>query len=289
MESVFTGEVSVTDVSVRRLGLHDLRDCLLLAIDRQWLPEEAKWRLLFEVGEVYGIDDPAGGLAGTAVLTRYGRRLAAVSMVLVASRYGRMGLGRRLMLRALDEAGGATVFLTATRYGRGLYEKLGFEAVGTVARHIGHLRLTPADLTHAGIRPARQADLGAVIALDAHASGATRTHLITRLFTFAERLRVVERGGEIIGFGAAWRNVDSVVVGPVIAETTALARTLITGLVNGLYGPVRLDIDTRHAELAAWAESRGALRVDATALMVHGGPLPGARDHIFTPVMVALG
>ncbi|MEV7967064.1 GNAT family N-acetyltransferase [Sphaerisporangium sp. NPDC088356] len=289
MESVFAGRPGVTDVPVRRLGPGDVRDCLLLAIDRQWLPEEAKWRLLFEVGEVYGIDDPAGGLAGTTVLTRYGSGLAAISMVLVASRHGRMGLGRRLMLHALQQAGDATVFLTATQYGRGLYEKLGFETVGTVATHIGHLVPEPEDYKLDGVRPAHEGDLEAVLALDARASGAPRTRLITRLFTFAEQTRVVERGGAMVGFGAAWRRVDHVVAGPVVGESTAVAQALIAELVTGAHGQVRLDIDTRHAELTAWAVARGLTMAFDTALMVHGGPLPGDLDHLFTPVSLALG
>ncbi|MEU8266024.1 GNAT family N-acetyltransferase [Sphaerisporangium sp. NPDC049002] len=289
MESGFADRPGVTHVPVRRLGLDDLRDCLLLAIDRQWLPEEAKWRLLFEVGEVYGIDDPAGGLAGTTVLTRYGSDLAVISMVLVASRYGRMGLGRRLMLHALQQAGGATVFLTATRYGKGLYERLGFETVGTVVTHTGHLTLDPEDVKHEGVRPAHEGDLEAVIALDARASGAPRTRLVTRLFTFADQTRVVEHGGAIAGFGAAWRNLDSVAVGPVVGESTAVARALIAELVSGLHGPVRLDIDARHAELTAWTAGRGLTRAFDTALMVRGGPLPGDLDLLFAPAMLALG
>ncbi|RCG29503.1 GNAT family N-acetyltransferase [Sphaerisporangium album] len=284
-----TGRPSATDMPVRRLGLGDLRDCLLLAIDRQWLPEEAKWRLLFEVGEVYGIDDPCGGLAGTVVLARYGRDLGAVSMVLVATRYGRMGLGRRLMLHVLDRAGDATVFLSATEYGRGLYQKLGFRAVGEIVTHIGHLRPEPEDFKHDGLRPARDADLAAIRGLDAHASGAPRADLITRLSSIAEQTRVAERGGEVVGFGAAWRNVDNVVVGPVIADSTAMARGLIAGLASELHGPVRLDLGAGEAGLSGWAAARGMPPAFTTTLMTRGGPLPGARARIYAPVMLALG
>ncbi|GAA3822732.1 GNAT family N-acetyltransferase [Sphaerisporangium flaviroseum] len=289
MESISTDQVSLTEIPVRRLHLGDLRDCLLLAIDRQWLPEEAKWRLLFEIGEAYGIDDPAGGLAGTVVLARYGPGLAAVSMVLVASRYARMGLGRRLMLHALEQARGATVFLTATRYGRGLYEKVGFETVGTVVTHTGNLAPRLEDLKDTGVRLAHRDDLETIIALDAHATGAPRTRLITRLFTFAERFRVAERDNVVVGFGAAWRNVDGVVVGPVIADGTGVAQGLIAELADGVHGQVRLDLDSRHAELTSWAVARGVSPAFSTALMVHGGPLPGRHDRLFAPVMLALG
>ena len=95
------------------LTLDDLPDCLALAQDREWLPEDHKWRLLFAVGTVYGLRDEAGDLVGTTVLTRYGTELAAVSMVLVAARYGGQGLGRRLMTHALVGAWHAIVFIYA--------------------------------------------------------------------------------------------------------------------------------------------------------------------------------
>ena len=110
----------VTVPPIRRLGQADLPGCLALAADRQWAAEERKWSLLLRIGEVYGVDDPAGGLAGTVVLTRYGHRLAAVGMMLVASRHGRRGLGQALMTHAVRAAAGATVFLYATAQGRPL-------------------------------------------------------------------------------------------------------------------------------------------------------------------------
>ena len=69
---------------VRRLSLDDLPACLDLAADRDWPREEHKWRLLFEVGEVYGIVAPGEGVVGTTIVTRYDPG-AAISMVLVAA------------------------------------------------------------------------------------------------------------------------------------------------------------------------------------------------------------
>ncbi|MEO3813778.1 GNAT family N-acetyltransferase [Sphaerisporangium sp. B11E5] len=289
MVSTAVDEVSVTDLPVRRLGPGDLRACLMLAIDRRWLPEEAKWRLLFDVGEVYGVDDPAGGLAGTVVLTRYGPDLAAVSMVLVATRHGRRGLGRRLMLHVIDRAAGATLFLTATPYGRPVYERVGFTTVGEVVSYTGHLTAAPADGVLEGLRPARAADLPGVVRLDTRTSGAPRERLMERLPRFASRTRVVERGGQVTGFGAVWRNVENHVLGPILADGTPAAIALIAELSRGLHGPVRLDLDSRHTDLAAWASRRGLSPAFSTALMVHGGALPGDRHHLFAPVMVALG
>ena len=84
--SVRSASLRITDLPVRRLGPADLPACIALAADRGWPPEENKWGLMFAVSEAYGVDDPAGGLAGTVVLTRHGTGLAAVGMMMVASR-----------------------------------------------------------------------------------------------------------------------------------------------------------------------------------------------------------
>jgi GNAT superfamily N-acetyltransferase len=276
----------VTD-RIQRLTLDDLPDCLALAEDREWLPEERKWRLLFDVGAVYGLRDDASDLVGTAILTRYGSRLAAISMVLVAARYGGQGFGRQLMQHALAEAGEATVFLNATEHGRPLYEKLGFVSVGTTYMHVG--RFEPSEGA-AGSRPAVPGDLPEILRLDAEVNGADRGHLVERLPGFTEQLRVVEREGVVSGYAGAWRNVDNVLIGPVLAETVNDAETLIADIAATISEPVRLDLDDRYPQLREWATQHGVPARYSTAVMVHGArPFPGDRARWFIPVMQALG
>jgi hypothetical protein len=58
-------------VQITVLDPADVTDCCDLAQSRDWWREERKWRLLFDVGTVYGIR--AGGrLVGTTILTHYG-------------------------------------------------------------------------------------------------------------------------------------------------------------------------------------------------------------------------
>jgi GNAT superfamily N-acetyltransferase len=95
---------------IQPLAAGDLPGCLALARGRNWPPDERKWRLLFDLGTMYGVRDQAGELAGVVVLTRYGTRLAVIGMLLVAERHGGRGVGRALMTRALAEAGDAAVY-----------------------------------------------------------------------------------------------------------------------------------------------------------------------------------
>jgi GNAT superfamily N-acetyltransferase len=270
---------------IDRLTTDDLDGCLALAQDRDWPPERHKWRLLLDIGTVYGVRDGTGRVIATTVLTRYQGGLAAISMVLVARHHERQGLGRALMARAIAEAGGATIVLNATEYGRPLYERLGFVTVGRTFTHIGHFTGTA---EHAS-RPATPGDLDAIHRLDTEVNGADRKILIDRLPGFAAQVRAVEGHGGITGYGAAWPNHGSTVIGPVVAGSVADARALIADLAAGVEGPVRLDLDDRYPELHGWAVERGLELRTSTAVMAHGGPLPGDRRRWFVPMMQALG
>jgi len=79
------------------------------------------------------------------------------------------------------------------------------------------------------------------------------------------------------------------VIGPLVAADSAFARALITAVAAEENGPVRVDINAGHLELANWAAARGLIRCRSAAVMVHGGNLPGNRDKLFAPVSGATG
>ena len=290
-----------TDISfppIRRLGPGDLARCAALSVDRGWAPERAKWSLLLEASEVFGIDAPDGrGLAGSVTLTRWGADYAAVGMMLVAARYERRGLGRALMEHVLRAAGdGATVTLFATDMGRPLYEKLGFAAVGRNVSFVGRFRAPSGHDGH-GVRAATEADLPAILDLDRAAFGADRGHILTRLPAFADRIAVAEAGGPggpsgqgIAGYAAAWRNAPaSTVIGPLVAPDGETARRLVTALAAGAPTPVRLDLDPDRAELPGWAHAHGLEPTGRTVAMAHGEVTErGTQGHLFAPISVAL-
>jgi len=217
---------------VRRLTEADLPAITELAADRGWPPELSKWRLMLAVSEAFGVDDPAGGLAGVVVLTRYGAGLAAIGMMLVATRHGRKGLGGQLLQHALDLAGDAVVYLTATSYGRPLYERLGFAAIDTSVTFRGRLPASPRlpSGEPAGAAPGQAApgqpapgqpgqaapvgsggpvrglprrieaaDLVAVQAVDALVFGADRGRVLRELLDFADEFML----GGCVGGGCA--------------------------------------------------------------------------------------
>lgn len=281
------------DVPIRRLGPADLDACAALAVSRDWGPERRKWSLLLEAAEPYGIDAPDGSLAGAVVLARYGPALASAGMMLVAEKFSRQGLGGRLMAHLLNQAGDATVFLTATRSGRPLYARLGFRVTGRSATFLGRFRpdghwsAAASDPT----RPAHEDDLPALAQIDRPAFGADREYLLRRLFTFTDQLRILERDGRPAGYAGTWPNDGTDVIGPLVAPDAEAAQALITSLAQRASDPVRLDFDPARSALTTWARSHGLAIVNETAFMVHGTPWPppGPRDRLISPITVALG
>ncbi|MCX4692171.1 GNAT family N-acetyltransferase [Streptomyces sp. NBC_01408] len=287
----------LTALPIRALTLEDLHRCSDLSEDRGWLREDHRWRLLLTAGSGYGVDAPDGqGLAAACVVTRYGHthadpELAAIGMVLVAERYARRGLGRRLMTHICDDVlKGIPLTLHATPYGRPLYEELGFEATGRAEMLMGTFRPDPAASAD-GVRPANAEDLPRIVRLDTEVFGTDRTHMITRLPAFADRLLVAEdAAGNLTGYAAMWPNMATHVVGPLIARDSAGARALVTALAAGTERPLRTDVDVRHEELLGWLKDRGLGSVTFNSVMTRDIPtLPGDWTRRWAPLTVAAG
>ncbi|MFG3513426.1 GNAT family N-acetyltransferase [Streptomyces bobili] len=284
---------SLAALPIRRLTHRDLIACADLSEDRGWPREEHKWGLLLTAGKGYGIDDPDGGLVSACVVTEYGPRdrpaLGAIGMVLVAGRHARQGVGRRLMRHIVSVMGTTPLTLHATPNGRPLYEELGFKTTGRAEMMVG--RFSPdGPQPLVPTRAATADDLTTILRLDEHAFGTDRTPMIVRLPAFADHVRVAEDGGRIIGYAAAWPNMDTHVVGPLIARDTETAKSLVASLAEHTDRPLRTDIDVRHEELLAWLKGRGLASVAFNTVMTYGiTELPGDWTRRFAPLTVAAG
>jgi len=272
----------------RPLSLEDLTACLELSDNREWPLEDRKWDFLLRAGQGYGIVDADGKLAASAVLTHFGD-FAAISMVLVAARFDRRGLGTRIMRHVMDAAGDSVPMLFATPLGQPLYEKLGFQVTSGCEVLTGEFTGRGAGST----RPAASGDLPAILRLDTEVSGLDRAHIVTRLPEFADRIRVIERDGAITGYAAQTRSLSvggSNQIGPVIAAGEADARALISDIAVEAGGTTRVDLDTAQPDMIAWAETVGLRSVfSCKAMVVGGAALPGDRARMFAPILQAIG
>ncbi|MFC6354968.1 GNAT family N-acetyltransferase [Luethyella okanaganae] len=280
----------MTPPKIHALTIDDLDDCLAIAVDRDWRPEAHKWRLLFELGTVYGTRDEHDSLVGTTAVTRF-EGVAAIGMVLVAKSHAGRGLGRALMEHAIAADADAVFILNATEFGQPLYSKLGFVTVGMTHTHVGVFgAAVESAATDTVTRVVGVGEVPSLVELDAAVVGARRASLIERLFGYADEIRVVERDGETTGFAARWSNIDNTQIGPIVAESEDDAKALINDLAAGAGGPVRLDLDGRHPRLRAWASEHGVAPLHSSTLMVkNAASFPGDRSRWFSPLMQAVG
>ncbi|MFI6479417.1 GNAT family N-acetyltransferase [Nonomuraea sp. NPDC050663] len=269
--------------AIRRLDPSELPACKRLEEDRGWDTDPAKWRLMFAHGEVHAIDaDDGDGLAGCVVLTHYGDDLTAVGMMLVADRYGRRGLGSTLMRHALEQTGKRSVELTATRFGRPVYERLGFRPTGTLTIHHGSLP----DLPTPSARPATPGDHERILRLDHRTAGADRSAVLTHLLTVAEQTVVADDG-----FAIAWNAGSHRVIGPVVAPSEEVARDLVVAAARGADRPLRLDVLSGFPDLRAWIVDNGmAGGENELPTMIHGADAVGGdRARYVAPILISMG
>jgi GNAT superfamily N-acetyltransferase len=266
---------------IRPLSPADFAACRALTLDRDWGPEDAVWRFLLSAVDGYGIDHPLGGLAGCVMVARYGDDVAAVGMMLVAARWEGKGLGRRLMQHVLAHARDRVVVLYATGLGRPLYERIGFQAVDEVTRHMG--TYAPGADPLPAVRPATADDLPDMVRLDAKAFGADRSDLLARLSGSA----VVAADGS--GHAFARDEGDRLVIGPLAADDEQTACALVDALARNATVPVRVDIPPRFTALSAWLRDRGLSPTITLPLMVYGGELRGDRTIPYAIASLSLG
>jgi hypothetical protein len=190
-------------------------------------------------------------------------------MIIVTASAQGGGYGSRLFNPLLEATDGRNVLLNSTDEGLTLYERRGFIAWGTVLQYQGWLPAAAAPDARDGIRPATAADLAAIQALDARATGMPRPSMVAALADVGEVV-IIDRGGRIVGYAIARRWGRGYVVGPVAAESVQDAQRLILAQLSKLQGQfVRIDVHAEHA-LGGWLERLGLERVSHATAMVKG-------------------
>lgn len=157
-----------------------------------------------------------GEIVGSGVTTVNGS-VAWIGTIWVDPAWRGRGLGKALTLATIDAAeaaGCGTLILVATDAGRPLYEQLGFEVQANYRiLEAPGLDGEPADPR---VRAYGDADLPAITALDAEATGEDRGHLL-RAFASPETTRCIERSdGAVGGFvlRASWGGGATIVPDP---------------------------------------------------------------------------
>jgi GNAT superfamily N-acetyltransferase len=265
-----------------------LPQALELSRALKWPYRLEDWEFALNLGRGFAVAID-GQLAGTALWWPYGDRHASAGMIIVSGQHQQMGIGGALMEALLADAAGRTIILNSTNEGLSLYSRLGFVAHGHVSQHQAILARSPAAEGTDVVRTFVPGERPAIYDLDHAASGMDRRPLLDALFAIAD-VKVIDRGGRILGYGCARFWGRGTVIGPVVAAGIDDARALIAALAAAHVGQfVRIDVPET-VGLSPWLESTGLLRVGQVVAMALGAiPALGAGPRLFALSNQSLG
>ena len=262
-------EADMTTLRLTALRPDHLPQAVALSSALAWPYREADWRFAYALGSGVAIE-AEGRLVATALWWPYGETHASLGMIIVAKEMQGRGLGRALMDALLRAAGDRTANLNSTQEGLRLYTRLGFVPSGRVCQHQAVMQSDRVGAPEAmGVRPMQAADDRSVRRLDCAATGMDRTALLDALFS-GGTVCVFDCGAGVQGYACVREFGRGVVIGPVVAEDAAAARSLIITLAASQQGRfVRVDV-TEDSGLSAWLIGIGLPLVDHAVSMVRG-------------------
>ena len=196
-----------------------------------WNQTEKDWRgyLSYDPQGCF-VAEVGGKPAGTATTIHYGNAFGWIGMVLVHPDHRRLGIGTRLLNRAisrLQECGVRCVKLDATPMGKRVYVPLGFVGEYELSRYEGTPAAAAAGENH-GIVPFSAVDFTSLVHLDAQAFGAERPGVLRSLSQRNPDLCfAVGAAAGPAGFLIAREGAGAVQIGPWIARDALAAERLL--------------------------------------------------------------
>lgn len=288
--------ISLDGATERQLNVANVEQAQALVVEAGWNQVPADWELMLRLGCGFGIDDAAGALIATALTMPLSGRISWISMVLVAGRARRSGLGSHLLERCLSdlESRRRIACLDASELGRPLYLTLGFRDLYRLDRIVLEGRDFPMPATPPGVvlEPLAAGEgMAEVIAWDRVSSGFERGEILRDL----QRRRphcawVARRAGRVAGYVLARDGRLATQVGPVLAEDEETAALLTSTAARAAATPAFIDVPVAQTKFREWLRCRGAAVQRGFVRMVRGEEGPRERaERIFAVAGPELG
>jgi GNAT superfamily N-acetyltransferase len=246
----------------RVLAPEHAESLVALSAEAGWNQVAADWRFMLEAGRGVGMADAAGTWVASALTLPLGPKLAWISMVLTTKAWRGRGIGTRLLRRCVDNvrAAGAVPGLDATELGRPIYLPLGFGDVFTLKRwHLGGTPAAVPSVPGLTIRRMGAKDIPVVTVFDVARTGMERGAILEHLQARAPYLAfIAERDDAVVGYVLGREGRIAHHIGPIVAESEAIALALAAQAANAASPPFIIDLLDRHAAIRGWLETSGA-------------------------------
>ena len=246
--------------AMRAMTVEDIPAGLRLCRASGWNQIARDWEQFLRLNPTGArVIEKDGTVVGTVTTLRYGA-FGWIAMVLVDPAERGRGLGTRLLDAAIELLGnGMCVRLDATPAGERIYRPRGFVPEYSLARMTRPADSASLPATSSSATPMTPADLPDVTEWDADAFGADRRSMLEWLHAGApEYAWISRRGDRVAGYMLGRHGFAFEHLGPIVADTTDVARELVSACLS-THGARRYGIDaTRHAaEWVRWLETTG--------------------------------
>lgn len=265
----------------------DIPDCMSLSTEAGWNQNNDDWRRILASGEVYGLRDGNALIASSAILP-YGSSFGWICMILVTGGQQRRGHAIRLMQNCIErlEQRGLTAGLDATPAGRTVYLQLGFEDIYPLSRlYAAQVSIEREPAAEAAIEPLSAADWPQLVRYDAAAFGGDRAALLRALQRERPDLAfVARREGALAGYVFGRDGQFATQIGPIVADTSDIARDLSLVSLGSIHGPVMIDVPDHQRDYYSWLLRCGFEKQRGFTRMLRGRSQPFDRPHLIMAI-----
>jgi creatinine amidohydrolase len=200
-----------------------------------WNQLEQDWQMILETNQNGHFIAMQNGLpVGTATTINYSNRFCWVGMVLVDSTKRRSGIGKTLLINAIEQAKKiGTVRLDATPDGKKLYDTLGFKVEYQLSRLQCFAKNFESLQSPIICQPMKINDLTSVLKMDFTIFGAEREIILRNLFRNKPNLAwVCKTKNSIQGYCFGRAGSQFTQIGPLIAKNQETAEALLIGALK---------------------------------------------------------
>jgi N-acetylglutamate synthase-like GNAT family acetyltransferase len=230
-------------VTMQLLNQIHMEDLLSLATIVGWDYDKQEIRTLLASGTVFGHVNDKRTVISCAAIIPYGSNLASIGMVIVHPDYRGIGLAKELLVTCMNQVSkDSALMLIATREGRPVYEKLGFNDYSHVTKLLGEGQQCRQSLNGYTISPYQSKDFKEMLKLDKEAFGCERDLFLKNRLEQAKEVIVIKKSNLIVGYAAAVKKPANLVIGPVVAQNDEQAMLLIQTIISNNRGMIRMDV-----------------------------------------------
>ncbi|MGO1297314.1 MAG: GNAT family N-acetyltransferase [Vibrio sp.] len=276
---------------LRKMRVDDIAQAYQLTQNLHWPHRQEDWLTMFNVSTAI-VMEHEGKVIGTACVVEQGS-YASIGLVVIADEYQGYGLGRKIVTAIMQESQCPSFFLSATKAGHPLYEKLGFKEYARIKQYQGYVSCPdnqPLNNDHQTIRVMQSGDYATVLELLNQASGMDREKVFKEILSETQQTIVLERDNTLVGIACYRHFGRGDAIGPVIAINDADAKALLTFLLADNLGKfVRVDTPAVHQlgdELQRWGLSQAD---DVSAMYAGRQPQSLSSFNAYCLITQALG